>query len=404
MAFDYDLLKDGDNFDICGCVAKIKRAGRFSYVYLAVCDDVVETLYKADFCSVPITDLCEGAFIKASVTVKNQPRSKYGKDIMLTDFSVLTKPHAVPPIPVYSSDIGLSFEDSMDNKIIAIRNPKIKMIYSAVSEAENAFSDHMRNKAFTLINTPVLVKDVYVNSFSLDYFNEAAALISSAQLYLAPCTAAFSRVYSVSRLFMNKRYNSTRHLNEYITLNAQIGYIDSLSDVIDFAKDCLLYIINRLKKKGILKNTPINCNTPVRITFPDALKLLNKSEQPDLDPTDIKKLCNHFADRSDIVMVTGFPKGNRDFYIDYDNGALECFDICLKGTKIGTGSKNITDYGKLTATGISEDNIYAQTVKYGIMPFGGFTLGLERLVMKLLGLLNIREASVFPRDIHHITP
>ncbi|MBQ7573041.1 MAG: hypothetical protein IJT23_02145 [Clostridia bacterium] len=401
---ELNSLKDGDTPVLYGCVSKLKKVHKFAYVYLAIDDKIVETLYKAEFCSVPFDNLCEGAFIKINATVKNQPRSQYGKDILITDFSVLTKPYTDTPFPVYDKDLRVSLEDCMENKISAIRHMEIKKIYKAVSAIQRAFSDFFEDRGYTFINTPVIVP-MENDAFSLSYFNDTASLITSAQPYLTPCTAAFGKVYSISHIFMNKRYNSTRHLNEYITLNAQSGYVNSINDIIDLITDCIAYIITNLDKKKILKDIPLNYKKPQIIEFYDALKILGKENQTDLDPTDIKKLCAHFEDKSDFVIVTHFPASTREFYIEENrDSTLNCFDLYFRGLKIGTGSKNITDYNLAKNKNNNSDNIYTEALKYGIMPFGGFTIGLERFCTKLLDLSNIREASVFPRDVHHTMP
>ena len=389
---DTPALNPGDSVIINERVHKIKRSGKIVFAYLSCGGDIVKTVCKTD-----VSLLNEGMFIRARGTAASEIKAENGIEIRITDFEILSKPSAVFPVSINDSEYGLSLETTIDNKPLTLRNPQVAAIYKSQAAILNAFCGYMEKHGFTRLVTPVISAFSEKPSFEVDYFGEKAYLSHSPQLYMTAPTAAFDKTYAVSPSFLAKKYNSTRHLNEFTSLNFQQGYIDSVNDIIKTVSDCMSHIA----KSITLPVTRIKT-----YTFEQSLEILGKVNQIDLDPTDIKRLCSYEDNKDTFVFVTGFPPDKRPFYAeDFNN-----FDLYFNGVKVASGSKNITDYNtqleKAERTGINltDFKAYSDALKYGVLPYGGCIIGLERLTAALLGLDNVKYASLFTRDLHHITP
>lgn len=392
-AGDLEELTSGVNVGINAHVHKIKRSGKIVFVYLSCGGDIIKTVCKSD-----VSSLSEGMYIRTCGTTVPEIKAENGIEIRLDDFEVLSKPAYKFPVSISDSEYGLSLEATMDNKSLTLRNPQIASIYKLQAKIINSFCEFMNNHDFMRLTPPVISAFSEKPSFEVDYFGEKAYLSHSPQLYMTAGTAAFDRVYAVSPAFLAKKYNSTRHLNEFTSLNFQQGYIDSVEDIIKTTAECMEYIAKS-----------INLTKSVRIkpyTFNQALEILGKAKQVDLDPTDIKRLCKYEDNENTFVFVTSFPPDKRPFYAEDCNN----FDLYFNGWKIASGSKNICDYNiqfeKASRFNIrlSDFTAYEDALKYGIMPYGSCIIGLERLTAALSGLDSVKYASLFPRDLHHLIP
>ena len=394
---DADILKPGSNVTINARVHRIKRSGKIVFVYLSCSGDIIKTVYKADVCEKDISLLNEGMYIKTSGIAAAEMKAENGIEIRITDFEILSAPAAEFPVSISDSEYNLSIEATMDNKPLTLRNPQIAAIYKLQSAILNSFCSFMEQHDFVRLTTPVISAFSEKPSFEVDYFGKKAYLSHSPQLYMTAGTAAFGKVYAVSPSFLAKKYNSTRHLNEFTSLNFQQGYINSVDDIIKTTAECIRYIIESVNLPEV---------TVKSYTFDQSMQILGKVNQIDLDPTDIKRLCKYDGNENAFIFVKCFPPDKRPFYAeDYEN-----FDLYYNGWKIASGSKNISDYNtqleKAERTGfnLSDFKAYDDTLKYGIMPYGGCIIGLERLIAALAGLDSVKAASLFVRDLHHIIP
>lgn len=415
---------EGGSITICACVHKIRSMSGFSFVMLRTGRYVFQSVYTQEDCANDIRTLCEGCYAQFTGTVRCDKRAAYGAEIVLRSFDVLSRPAEEYPLHVSDKKIGCTLETNMEHRSVALRNPMERAVFKIAEGVCGGFREFMIANGFTEIHTPKIVSagaEGGANIFKLKYFGYDAFLAQSPQFYKQTCVAFFDRVFEIAPVYRAEKHNSTRHLNEYIGLDFEMGYIRGMADVMNMETAMLRYVMRYVKENyayelDMLKAVLPEVGAIPSVTFFEALDILGKAHtQYDLDPSDEAALCEWAQKEkgSEFVFVTHFPGAKRPFYAmdSRDDPKLaESFDLLFRGLEITTGGQRIHDYNeqvkKLERYGITPDELksYLDIHKYGMPPHGGLGIGLERIVMKMLGLANIRSASLFPRDINHLDP
>ncbi len=421
--FTLDSLHDGATLTLSACVHKIKPMGAFAFVMLRTGRYVLQATYTPETCENDLSALREGAYLTATGVVRAEARANYGFELVLTGFTLLSQPVADYPLHVSARKLGCSIDANLKYRSVALRNPHERAAFKIAEGVCEGFRRFLMANGFTEIHTPKLTAagaEGGANIFKLKYFGRDAFLAQSPQFYKQTCVAVFDRVFEIDPVYRAEKHNSTRHLNEYTGLDFEMGYIDSMYDVMEMETALLRAIVDHLAAyyEPELKLTgavlPSVGEIP-SVTFLEAIELIGGGKNKhDLDPADEVKLGDYFRERgSDFVFVTHFPAAKRPFYamdsVD-DPRTAESFDLLFRGLEITTGGQRIHDYeqqvAKMRRMNLNPDDFasYLDIFKYGMPPHGGLGLGLERVVMQLLGLPNIRQASLFPRDINHLEP
>ena len=262
--------------------------------------------------------------------------------------------------------------------------------------------------------------------FTVNYFNRRAFLAQSPQFYKQMMVGAgFEKVFEIGYAYRAELHNTWRHLNEYVSLDVEMGFIKDESDLMDVEEDFLRYMFKHLKEtcseelKLYGVEVPEELNIP-RIPLAEAQKMLlekygKKSPVGNIDHEGEALLHKYIKEKynSDFVFLTEYPVSKRPMYTMEDEknpGFTKSFDLIYKGLEITTGGQRIHDYEMLkerivgAKMKLEDFAFYLDTFKYGMPPHGGFAIGLERITMKVLELSNIREAALFPRDIKRLTP
>jgi nondiscriminating aspartyl-tRNA synthetase len=263
--------------------------------------------------------------------------------------------------------------------------------------------------------------------FSIDYFGRPAYLAQSPQFYKQIMVGVFERVYEVGPVFRAEKHNTVRHTNEYVSLDIEMGFIQDHTDVMDMLTGILRHIFERLKTScarevELLKlRVPTIGETIPRMRLGEAQQIIFERfgedcrNEPDLSPQHEAWICEYAEKElgSEMLFVTHYPTSKRPFYAmpdDQDPTLTKSFDLEFRGCEIVTGGQRIHRYEQLRDNahkwGIQDAQIdgYLQAFKYGMPPHGGFGMGLERLLMQLTGLSNLREATLFPRDLDRLSP
>lgn len=405
------------------CIHKIRRVSGFAFVFLRTGRYILQAIHNSE-CKTPLNGLFEGSYIKLTGIVKDEPRALYGYEIELKEFDILSKPIEKYPLPISDKALACTLETNLLQRSVSLRHPNERAIFKISEGVKNGFRDFMISESFTEINTPKICSfapEGGTNVFKLKYFGNDAVLAQSPQIYKQMCIAYFDRVFEIAPSYRADKHNSTRHLNEFISLDFEMGFIRNIDDIMQTETAILKHIINYLNTNyktelELLEVTLPQINNIPSVTFYEALEILGKTQpQDDLDPTDEMKLCEYSKEnfKSEFIFVTQFPQSKRPFYVmnSTDNAELsQSFDLLFKGLEISSGGQRIHDYDtqleKLKSRSINENELqyFLEAHKYGLPPHGGAAIGLERFVMKLLGLENIKQASLFPRDMHHLTP
>ncbi|MGN0163371.1 MAG: aspartate--tRNA(Asn) ligase [Candidatus Ornithomonoglobus sp.] len=420
-----DLKKAvGSDITFCACVHKLRKMSAFAFVIVRTGRYLLQTIYEPELCGAELKELCEGAYIELTGAVKEEKRANYGYEITLKNFKVLSRPAAEYPLHVSDRVLGCTLDTNLSNRSVALRHPHERAVFKIAEGVVSGFRDFMLSQNFTEIHTPKIcgaAAEGGANIFKLKYFGEDAVLAQSPQFYKQTCVAFFDRVFEIAPVYRAEKHNSARHLNEYIGLDFEMGFIKDMTDVMQMETAMLRHVVKHIEENYQTELGMLGAKLPVikdipAVTFFEALDILGKSRnQFDLDPTDEVKLCEYAKKTydSEFIFVTKFPGLKRPFYAmdsQDDPKLAESFDLLFRGLEITTGGQRIHDYdeqvAKLARYNIAPEELesYLSIHKYGMPPHGGLGIGLERLVMKLLGLDNIRQASLFPRDMHHLDP
>jgi nondiscriminating aspartyl-tRNA synthetase len=285
-------------------------------------------------------------------------------------------------------------------------------------------------QGFTEIQTPKIVAaatESGANVFKLDYFGRPAYLAQSPQFYKQAMVGVFERVYEVGPVFRAEPHDTTRHINEYVSLDVEFGFIQDHFTVMALLRDVLAGMLSTLQERCAAELELLTVRVPVvpaeipHIHFADAQQFIFTQHnvdvrgEPDLSPQDEHWLGTWAQEKfgSDFLFVTGYPMRKRPFYTHPDPKQPEyshSFDLLFRGTELVTGGQRLhlyTDYLSALERAhlpIETFESYLEAFRYGMPPHGGFAIGLERLVMQLVGLPSIKLATLFPRDIKRLTP
>lgn len=414
MTPDILLSRTGNTVTLQACVYKIRRASGIVFVNIAHDKYIYQGVYIPEICENNLSEIYEGSYIELTATVKEEKRADYGVELTMKTFKVLSKPIEEYPICITQPALTCSLTDNLNNRTIALRHPKEMAVMNIVSGIKAAFSQFLNSTGFKSVTTPKIstIKDNGTDYIKVRYFGNDCTLAISPHYYKQMALSAFTRVYEIATHFSDVNRNSTRHLNEYTCLDFEMAYNSKVDDIMKLItlllSDCINYLMenhkNDLSILGIILS-PISF-IPA-ISFNEAMDILGKSDE-DIDPTDEAKLSLYGKENynCELLFVTSLPSLKQPFYAREG----ESFVLIYNGVTIAHGSENICDYNELinaiTSRKLNPEDYgaYTQTFKYGMPPHGGATIGIERFVMKLLNLENIREATLFPRDLHHITP
>ncbi len=409
----------GGTISGCACVHKIRRSSGFSFVYLRTGRFIFQAVYLSELCEAPLKGIAEGTYIEFTGTVKEEPRADYGCEITLTGFSVLSAPSKEYPVNISDKVMSCTLETNLAHRALALRHPHQRAILKISEAVTDGFTSFMKQNNFTQIHSPKISADVSVNDanmFRFRYFDTPAVLTSDSIFSKQAAVAVFDRIFEISHAYRANKHNSTRHLNEYIRLDFEMAFVTDIAELMNVQTAFLRYTLDHIKKTCSYELELLGIRLPEitsvpAITFTDAMKTLEKSDmQTSLDPMDESKLSELAKTEynSDFVFITNLPSAKQPFYIMDcpDNPELsECFVMLYKGREITYGGRRIHDYAeqtkKLSKSACDELYDYLDLHRYALPPHGGAGTGLERLVAGLLNLENIKEATLFPRDMHH---
>lgn len=358
---------------------------------------------------------------------KNVQADKVNGDIEL-EIKGITVLAAAQDLP-FEPDAELNLDTYLDYLPFTLRSKRARAIFKVQSEIVRAYRAYLNSQGFTEFQAPKLIGDDAEGSgevFEVPYFyGKTAHLATSPQLYKQIMVGALERVFAIGIVFRAEKHSTTRHLNEYTSMDVEMGFIKDHTDVMAVETKLLAHIAQHLKETCAAEFALLNAEIPEvpseipRMKLREAQELIfketgkDKRQEPDLEPEDERWLCEWSKKEhgSDFMFVTHYPVSKRPMYtfedpndIGYTNG----FDLLFRGVEITTGGQRRHDYQNLVdgikMKGLDPEKFsyYLQAFKYGMPPHGGWGMGLERLTAKFLNLPNLKEATLFPRDINRI--
>lgn len=420
---------EGKEIRMNGAVHTIRHMGEVAFVILRKSRGLVQCVYEAGITDFDIRELKEESAVEVMGVVKAEERAPQGFEIRLKEIRVLSRPAEPLPLAVSKWKLNTSLETKLSLRPISLRNVRERAKFKIQEGIVRGFRDYLLSRDFTEIRTPKIVArgaEGGSNVFKLEYFNKKAELGQSPQFYKQTMVGVYDRVFEAAPVFRAEKHNTTRHLNEYTSLDFEMGYIDSFRDVMDMETGMLQYVIKLLeqdykKELDMLAVTLPEVGRIPAVRFDQAKELVSrkydrKIRNPyDLEPEEELLIGRYFQEEygSDFVFVTHYPSKKRPFYAMDDPADPRftlSFDLLFRGLEVTTGGQRIHDYREITAKmekrGMDPEDIasYLMIFKYGMPPHGGLGIGLERLTMRLLDEQNVREASLFPRDVTRLEP
>ena len=353
-----------------------------------------------------------------------------GIEIKVEEIKVVGKTYYEKlPFEVNSYKNKATLETQLDHRTIALRRPEIRAIFKVQSEIESAFITYLKERNFEEIHTAKIIDSSTEGGsemFTVNYFDRRSFLAQSPQFYKQMMVGAgFERVFEIGHAYRAELHNTWRHLNEYVSLDVEMGFIKDEYELMDLEEGFINYLYEHLNKtcKKELEmykiELPQKVNIP-RITLDKAHEILlekynKKSPLGNIDAEGEVLISKYVKEKydCDFVFLTKYPVSKRPMYTmmdDEDKNLTKSFDLIFDGLEITTGGQRIHDYEMLKENIIKfnlnpdDFDFYLETFKYGMPPHGGFAIGLERLTMKILKLSNIREAALVPRDMKRLTP
>jgi len=420
---------EGKEIRMNGAVHTIRHMGEVAFVILRKSRGLVQCVYEAGGTDFDIRDLKEESAVEVMGVVKAEERAPQGFEIRLKEIRVLSQPAEPLPLAVSKWKLNTSLETKLSLRPISLRNVRERAKFKIQEGIVRGFRDYLLSQGFTEIRTPKIVArgaEGGSNVFKLEYFNKKAELGQSPQFYKQTMVGVYDRVFEAAPVFRAEKHNTTRHLNEYTSLDFEMGYIDSFRDVMDMETGMLQYVMRLLEQEYKKELDMLGVTLPEvgripAVRFDQAKELVSrkydrKIRNPyDLEPEEELLIGRYFKEEygSDFVFVTHYPSKKRPFYAmddPEDPKFTLSFDLMFRGLEVTTGGQRIHDYREITdkmeKRGMDPEDIasYLMIFKYGMPPHGGPGLGLERLTMRLLDEQNVREASLFPRDVTRLEP
>ncbi len=353
-------------------------------------------------------------------------KSKRGVEYVVKDFKVYAKP--LDPLPVDTiGKVPVLLDTRIKYRYLLLRNPVEKAIFKIRAGVLEAARQYLNDNGFLEVHTPKIVAagaEGGATLFPLKYFEYKAYLSQSPQLYKQILMASIPRVYEITPYFRAEKFNTTRHLNESWGIDVEQGFIEDEEDVMKTLENLVSYIINYVRKIYVeelemlgIELEPVNPPFK-RITYDEAVELLRSEgieipEGEDLTDAAEKKLGELMMEKGhQIYFITNFPWSTTGFYYmrKEDGTHTGKFDLDYKGLELASGGQREHRYDKLIEAlklkGLNPEDFkfYLEAFRYGMPPHGGFGLGVERLLMKMLNLSNIREAIIFVRDRTRLSP
>ena len=370
----------------------------------------------------------EECAVSVSGLLRPEPRAPGGAELAEARFTVLSRPAAPPPVPL-SKKSSVSLDTELSLRPVTLRAPRARAVFRIQAAICRAFREFLQEEGFTEIHTPKLGRagaEGGSSQFRVDYFGRKAVLAQSPQLYKQVMVGVFERVYEIGPVFRAEKHATQRHLNEYTSLDLEMGFLHSFTDLMALEQGFLRRLVALLRQEYAGELALLGAELPdaehiPAVRFDEAKRLAAEAygyairEPYDLEPEEEQHIGRYAKEvwGSDFVFVTHYPGRKRPFYTmddPEDPRYTLSFDLLFRGMEITTGGQRIHNYGqqveKLKARGMEPEDFsgYLLFHKHGAPPHGGLGIGLERLTMQLCGLDNIRRASLFPRDRTRLEP
>ncbi len=417
--------------ELKGWVHRIRDMGGITFVVLRDRSGIVQLVFEEE------PDLTLESVVSVKGTPALNEKAPGGAEIRVSSLECISRAAGDLPYQVNADPDKIGLEAILDNRGLSLRSPKLRAVFAVQATIIEAFAEYLRSQDFTEIKTSKLVgggTEGGSELFEVSYFDRKVYLAQSPQFYKETMVASgMERVFEIAPAYRAEKHDTPRHLNEYISLDLEMGFIESEKDLIELEKGLLSHIFEKVSSKNSEELALWNASAPTReavyhsptVGYEEAIKIANEENAKefagkkggarifDITPEAERFLCAWALREhgSDLVFVNEFPRRYRPFYTyPLDTSRTMSFDALFRGLEITTGGRRQHDYEAFLAVlpkfGLKPEHFtnYLTLLKYGCPPHGGFAIGCERLTARILGLSNVKEASLFPRDRKRVEP
>ena len=378
---------------------------------------------------VDVSKVPEESAVVVTGRLREELRAPGGVELVAEGIEVLSRPAAVMPVPIPKAKLNVNLDTELGLRPVVLRHLRERSVFRVQECLGRAFRDYLRDQGFTEIHIPKIVHagaEGGSNIFRLDYFGRKAFLAQSPQFYKQTMVGVYERVFELAPVFRAEKHSTARHLNEYTSMDFEMGFINSFEDVMAMETGFLQHAMALLREEYAQDVERLGIRIPdvsavPCIRFDEAKRLAAERYGYSIrDPYDLEPEEEHAIGRyarevweSDFVFVTHYPSKKRPFYAMDDPEDPQytlSFDLLFRGLEVTTGGQRIHDYraqvAKMEARGMDPADFesYLMAHRHGLPPHGGLGIGLERLTMQLCGLDNVRYACLFPRDLSRLEP
>ncbi len=420
----------GERVVLAGWLHRLRTLSSVSFLILRDRTGLAQIVVESPELRRQVAALHHETVLRIEATAVAEAQAPAGVELHNPAIAVLASPAEPPPFDLFRPQLKAQLPTLLDHAALSLRHPPRRALFALSSASLAGFRAALRGEGFTEIQTPKIVAEATesgANVFAIDYFGKRAYLAQSPQFYKQIMVGVFERVFEVGPVFRAEPHDTPRHLNEYVSLDAEFGFIEDHHDVMRLLIHVLRGMLAEIQARASDALALLNLRLPQLpeqvpvLHFADALDLIYRETgedaraEPDLAPAH-ERWLGEWALRqhgSDFLFIEGYPMVKRPFYThpnpqrpQYSNS----FDLLFRGLELVTGGQRLHDYGAylaaLDARGMSQEAFagYLEAFRYGMPPHGGFAIGLERWVGRLAGAANIRETTLFPRDQMRLTP
>lgn len=417
----------GEEVTLKGWAHRVRTLGRVTFILLRDRTGIAQVVAAGPLAKEAAVET--EAVLEVTGTVAQAPKVESGIEVQASGVRVLSRPAAVLPFEINMEEIAAGLENQLDHRVLSLRNPKVRAAFTVQSEISQGFREFLSGEGFTEVHSPKIVStgtEGGADLFQVRYFERTAFLAQSPQFYKQMLVGAgFERVFEVGPVFRAERHNTSRHLNEFTSMDLEMGFIGGLDDLLSLEERLLRHIFGRLRERCAPELAIYGASVPEVETIPrlrlsEIGTILEREygkalRDGNLDAEGERLICRYILKEtgSHFLFATHYPRSARPMYTlpdPGDPGVTLSFDLLFRGMEMNSGGMRISDYDMLVmnirAFGLDPKDFesYLEVFRYGMPPHGGFAIGLERLTAKVLGLENIREATLFPRDRDRLVP
>ncbi len=421
-----DTTTNGREVTIIGWISSIREHSNIKFLTVNDRFGSIQVILKKgeypESLESEISKIKDHTAIAIKGKVRTEPKAPNGIELIPNDFRILSLANKNSPIVIQSRK-GVGIDTRLDLRAVDLRRPYLQSIFNIRYTVLNSCREFLRQEGFIEVNTPKIIATATEGGatlFPIFYYDREAFLTQSPQLYKEQLTMAFENVFEIGPIFRAEPSRTNRHLSEATSIDVEKAYVD-YNDVSEILERMILFLWNEIKDKNkshleYLKIQLPDLSFPFkRYTYSDLIEKLQRSGQSIEWGDDISQQKLSKVDDKDMKLfyfITDWPTSIKPFYVRPKPTGTECesFDLMYGDLELSSGSTRIHDKDELIERmkkqGLNIDafDFHLKVFDYGMPPHAGFGLGLERLMMSMCGVDNIRDAVLFPRDIDRLSP